>query len=667
MIYDDNGSYIYDPDISSNQINRTIPFNIVEEREGTSHELDALNVNAIADFEYKIYEGLLLTSQFGIQKEKSYTEKTASQDSYFMRDFFISSESSIIGFEEQVNEGQFGWWKNELTEEGDFYTLPRGGYKEEDNKTIFQYNWKNMLNYNWTFNKSNDFDFMLGTELRKAEIENTITRRVGYNFQTLQSKNYVPARNIKLSARYRPSDAYSDVNAYLSYFGTASYTYNKKYTLFGSVRYDGANMFGADEKDKFTPIWALSGTWRASEESFMQQQDIINNLNLRFSYGLQGNVVNSSSPLFIGQYVDANILNYNYQTIQVSSLPNPNLSWEKTENYNFGFDFSILRHRISISADIYYRYTTDLVSLIQIPAENGTTFASSNWGEMSNKGFELSISTLNYKSDEFEWNTSFNISKNINKVEKQNVRADATTPSMQGYSFNSVFGFRTAGYNDNGHMQFYDTDGNIVLGTDLFSPGGSDISSEEMQKLYVHLGDYDPDFNGGITNRFKYKDLSLSVSASFIINQGYVEEPPYNISEFDRGLNYSSVIMDRWTPDNQNAKYPKIYAQNSSDPVDKAHYHLYDGTIGNTNLLKAWDVWYKEISYVRINSIKLSYNLNPEYTNLFGVKSLGISLEGRNLFVISNDYTGYFDPETYGNRNAQPIPRSLNLGMNVRF
>ncbi|MBQ0148101.1 MAG: SusC/RagA family TonB-linked outer membrane protein, partial [Flavobacteriaceae bacterium] len=174
-----------------------------------------------------------------------------------------------------------------------------------------------------------------------------------------------------------------------------------------------------------------------------------------------------------------------------------------------------------------------------------------------------------------------------------------------------------------------------------------------------YIGNRDPKFTGGIINTFKVYNFDLNVSAAFNFKQTIMSSPSYRGMEVDPGRNYTHAILEAGNT------LPGITSPIMGDDDSWMTNKWFAGNRANAyNLL---DIWAKEVSYLRITSIRLGYSLPQRYSESIGVKSLKLSVEGRNLFVISNGYNGYFDPETYGNIYAQPIAKSLTLGFNVTF
>lgn len=194
----------------------------------------------------------------------------------------------------------------------------------------------------------------------------------------------------------------------------------------------------------------------------------------------------------------------------------------------------------------------------------------------------------------------------------------------------------------------------------------SSLTAEETRDLFTYVGDLDPKYTGGIINTFKVNNFDLTIAASFNLKQTVVERPAYNGTTVDRSQNYTTDILNAWSPTNTGSNLPGITSATSGSGDSWMAYQWYSGgnPIETYNLL---DTWVHEMSYLRLSSIRLGYSLPTEATKRMLLDSVRFSVEGRNLFVISSDYRGYFDPETYGNIYAQPIPRSFSLGLNLTF
>ncbi|MDM1348061.1 SusC/RagA family TonB-linked outer membrane protein [Myroides marinus] len=664
--YNSDGSYMYDKDISGYE-DRYVPFNFAEERANTSYELVNKSFKAVFDLEYQVLNDLKLTSQLGLQLDKSDTEKYLGKETYSTRKFREATR-----YYDRASK-QFK------------YFLPDGGIIENFNDDMFQYNWKTQATYNAIFNDMHEVDVMAGMEIRKSDQTIIKSKGFGYDANTLTTKPIIfPEGSTETNEKkYEQYKKTVNENAYASFFATASYTYNRKYTVFGSVRADGSNLFGVDPKYRYVPLWAVSGSWDVTREGFMENLDFVSNLRLRASYGLQGNIDKTTSPFLLGEYSTSTILpGYPGQTIQVNSAPNGTLRWEKTTNTNLGFDLGLFNNRISIAVDAYNRKSTDLIGLRALPLETGFEWTNMNWAQVTNKGYEIAVTTRNISTPDFSWTTTFNFARNKSKVDKIQIFDSETLPSREGLPVNSVFHIKTAGFDEKGNLLFW-KEGEKVTGKEFFKlsdpmadfmPGymvESGLTTQEYRDLYSYAGDKDPKFTGGLINTVRIKNFDLTVSAAFNLKQTVQKTPTYNAAKVDPGRNYTTDLLDIWSPTNPNGSLPGLIADDNQGNynTDNENWMLakwFDGG-DNGNSYKYLDIWTKEISYIRISSIRLGYTLPKDLLKRLNVDNIRFTVEGRNLFVFGTNYDGYFDPETYGNIYTQPIQKSFTLGLNVTF
>lgn len=433
-LYDKNGNYNYDYDIQNNT-DKDLGFNIFEERQNTSNESVVNSFSSIFDAELRFNDKWKLTSQFGYQLEKTSREEIADWESYAMRYYYKLSEYS-----------QGGETK---------HFLPEGGMQKSYENSNSQITWKAMGEYRDSFNDIHELEVMAGTELRKTWYETLFSAGYGFDRKTLTTKPVIFPNESYATSFPLHQTTYKE-NAYVSFYSTASYSLLNRYTVGGSIRFDGSDLFGVDKKYRYLPLYSVSALWRLSQEPFMQQAKWVDNLVFRASYGLQGNIDKNTSPFLLGTYRSESILpGVSEDVIIINSAPNKKLRWEKTQSVNAGFDFSVLNQAINLSVDYYYRKGTDLIALRMLPLETGFTSMNVNWASMENKGVEISLSTRNITTKNFSWYTNFNFAYNGNKVLQENIPEQQTTPGREGYPVGAIFALKTAGVNKE--------TGNIVL------------------------------------------------------------------------------------------------------------------------------------------------------------------------------------------------------------
>ncbi len=671
--YDANGEYIYDPDMTlwqGDSDNNFLNFNYLEEMANTDYQMKVRSFKPVFDLEYTPVKGLKLYTQLGIQIEDSKTEKAADKNSYYVRKY---AQNSII---DKV------------------VYLPEGGVIQNWDNDLSQYNWKVQGEYSKTFNRKHEMDLMAGMEMRGTKNTAIHTKGFGYDSRTLVTTpivfpNTEAGQDKAENSYFKPYQKTFYENRYLSYFVTGSYTYDGRYTFFGSMRYDGTNLFGVDPKYKFNPMWSVSGAWNIHREAFMQNAHWLNNLRLRASYGAQGNIDRTTSPYIIGSWNTTTIIGTTEDRLNVSSPPNQYLRWETTYSWNTALDFGAFDNRLNMTFEVYGRRSKDLITTRAIPEETGFTTTSSNFGEISSKGIELSINSVNISSPSFRWETSLNLAHNTDRVEKVYYDKQSWSPSLAGHSASAVFGFKTAGLDENGIPMFWKDGQKVSLQefvgfriTQTTDPFGDvsysatmDNSREQVVAAQSYLGDRNPKVTGGFNNRFYYKNFDLTISCNFVIKQLVTETPFYNPTMTSPGENYPRRVSQIWSTSNPSGIYPALTGMNMADGSSWGSWENYDAyramyyILDNypVSFFNSLDIWNKEISYLRVNSIRLGYTLPERLTKKLHMSSLRLSFEARNPFVIATNYAGYFDPETYGNIYAQPIPRIYSFGINLSF
>ena len=638
--FDDEGNYIYDTNVQHRQGDDIVPdFNIFEERANTSNENTFTSLMSIFDAEFKWNEHFKVTSQFGLQWDENMIEKYAGQDSYAMR--------------REKEQHQY----NGTT------VLPEGGSNKITENHSSQWTWKAMAEYQNRFKDIHELELMAGTEIRHNEDKSLYSAVYGYDARTLTSKPIIFPNEEKAESVPLHTETYLE-NAFVSWFATGSYTLLHRYTLGGSIRFDGSDIFGVAKKYRYLPLYSVSGLWRISDEPFMKNVTVINHLGLRASYGLQGNIDKNTSPYLIGIYDQTTILPGNSEdAIRPSSAPNPDLRWEKTQSANIGMDLSLWDNIISLSVDYYYRKGTDLIGLRMLPLETGYTSTTVNWAQMENEGVEVALTTRNIHTKDFTWFTNLNFGYNDNTVLRETVAENAIKPSREGYSVGAIFAYKTAGLDDEGYPLFLTQDGRKVTATEFFklnNAGASTLSAEEQRNLYSYISSTEPKVSGGFMNTFKYKRVTLGINCIFNFGMYVQTTPTYDPTNYDRGLNSNRDILNRWTPDHTNTTLPKLMTENDGRTGEYLRYK-------EQNLFRELDIWVKKQNYFRFESIRLGYELPEKWLKPVGIKSASVSLEGRNLWVIASNYHNYLDPETMGNPYAAPIPKSFIFGLNVNF
>lgn len=422
-------------------------------------------------------------------------------------------------------------------------------------------------------------------------------------------------------------------NRFVSWYFNGSYEYDDRYLVSGSVREDLTNFFGTNPKYRHKPLWSIGGTWKINNEKFFHA-DWVSRLNLRASYGVNGNISLSEGP-----YLILSAGSYNSTTGGVSnsiaSYPNNSLRWEKTKTTNIGIDADFLNGRVGLSFDYYLKKSSDLLAKDAIDPTTGTSSMTKNVGAIDNRGFELSIHGTPVKTKDFSWNAVYNLSINKNKVKKYNVSRKYstswayTTPiQAEGYPMYGFFGYHFAGLNEKGETLIYDAQGEKTL-----------ASNAKVEDVY-YQGTAIPKADMSLTNTFNYKSWTLSFM--FIAKLGH----KYRKDCF-QGSNYNNrYVGQRWKQagDEEHTIYPNLQSWN----MDLFYFPFCDVNVGNA-------------SYLKMRDLTLSYNFDKNLLSHIGLSNARIYLQARNLFRVTAKGCD-IDPEAFENNFSGGMGASSNAG-----
>ena len=509
---------------------------------------------------------------------------------------------------------------------------------------------ENTLNYTGSIGQHN-FNALLGftqqeskNDIFNAGAENFVTDELLFN--SLQSGSTI----------VRPSsDSYSWVLH--SYLARINYNYANKYYVSASLRRDGSSRFGADNKWGNFPSVALS--WRVANESFFKEIfPALNDFKIRTSFGTTGNQE-------IGQYQSLSTLyslNYLFGNNVVAGfapqrIPNKNLGWESTLQYDGGFDISLLNNRLQFTADYYYKKTKDLLLNVEIPWTSGYATSLQNFGSVSNRGLELSLKSRNLQG-RVSWNTDINFSFNRNKVltigEGASSYVSGNYIIKVGEPIGTFYGTVTDGIlqvgEENSKGKFT---GNSTpkAGDRLYKDIDGDGQFTTANDRTI-IGNAQPDFIFGLTNSISYKGFDLSFLIQGTVGNDLLNINRQNLEMFTGQQNASSDALTRWTPSNPSQLYPRA----KLDPAPVFSNQFVESG-----------------SFVRLKSLHFGYNFPKEWLQGASIKNLNLYLTAQNLLTWTK-YKG-FDPEVTSGSNVQigtdsgiyPAARSISAGISLTF
>ncbi len=453
-------------------------------------------------------------------------------------------------------------------------------------------------------------------------------------------------------------------NTLMSWMGRVNYTLMNKYLLTATGRYDGASVLAPGYKWDFFPSFALA--WKMHEEGFLSSVSWINELKPRIGYGVTGqssvNPYTTSGPLSRNPYVFGSVPAIGFLPQLVK---NPLLAWEATAQLNFGLDFSLIRGRISGALEYYEANTDNLIMLKDLPAVSGYVSKYENIGATRNRGFEVTLSTVNIEKGDFSWSTDINWATNKEEfVELLNGKEDMLAqrffigePTQVYYQYdNDGIWQNTASdleemakFNANGH-RFHP--GTIKV---VDQNGDYRISADDQ----VIRGTNRPKWTGGITNTFRYKNWTLSSFIYARVGQTYFGGYP---NSYGGVWPNGRVENDVWSWDNPNGKWPMPNFGNVENITAALQYH--------------------SGSFAAVRNISLSYTFPKEWLSRIAVKDLNLNFQVLNPFIFGSDIVQFGlnpDDETNWERassNTNPLggmnnntilPQSIVFGLRAGF
>ena len=438
-------------------------------------------------------------------------------------------------------------------------------------KTNTKYwSWRNILTYNNTFAEKHNINVMVGQEMSHSNWETQVGTATGFLSNTTPD---LSAGDVTTST----TTGSRVVNSIASFFGRAFYSFDERYLLTATIRRDGSSKFAKGNKWGWFPAVALA--WRASQESFLRNNAIINNLKLRAGWGATGNQN-------VSDYAYMALLSYKTTPwgtgVLTGNTANPDLTWETTHSYNEGIDLGLFQNRIEVIADVYYKKTKNLLLQLPLPAylgSSGQGAASNPWGNvgsLENKGIELTVNTTNITNKDFQWTSNLVFSLNRNKVleldtdnssiEKSYQPSSASyivTKTTVGQPIGQFWGYKVIGRFDEPTDFYYkDANGNVKqvaipegntiaknstwIGDYIYEDRNGDgvINNEDC----TYIGNPEPKFTYGIGNTFSYKgfDLTIFFSGSYgnkalNLTRYRIEDPRSNGNILKSSLNYAQI------------------------------------------------------------------------------------------------------------------------------
>ncbi len=534
------------------------------------------------------------------------------------------------------------------------YNLPEGDVMYRTALKSRGYDFRQQLNFNYRLNDLHNILVFVGQEVRDNRMTFTDNTYFGYDPELLswqpfnqQSLSYfsgvLGAAQLNMS---NLESMHEISNRFVSFYGNASYSLADKYNLTASLRWDRSNLWGTSSKYQNKPIWSIGASWNLNRESFIGEQWWLNNLQLRASYGIGGNIGRNTAPYMTAQYFPGSF----GTTGMVIAPPNKDIRWEKTRTINVGVDFDLLRNRLWGSIDYYHKKSTDLLALISGSPTQGFGYSTltTNNGAMNNQGFELSLSGQIIRKADVVWTSTLLYALNHNKVKSisiqpSNYDSRLTLPTSYptiDNPYNAIYAYRWAGLSPEGEPQIYDAEGNVTT---------NDVRDVNA---IVYSGTTVPVHSGSFSNVVRWKGLEFSAMVTFAFGHKVRDTLTPTISMTSgRIVTTSKDIMNAWSKPGDEAftDVPRLLFSN-----DTANYNSYRNKIYSYS-----DLFIYDASNIRIRDIGVSYLLPSQICRQAYLKQVKFRFSVENVATIAMDSKAHY---LLGGKESPNFVFGLNLG-----
>ncbi|MEJ5963721.1 SusC/RagA family TonB-linked outer membrane protein [Pedobacter immunditicola] len=611
------------------------------------------------------YSDLIIWHPYSLTREISQQNKTFNTlATGFLEYKILDALKFRTSLNGNMSNGRDQSYRNKNQKYGYSSNLPAEGFAG----SIYSLNWlnENTLTYDTNFG-SHGLNALVGYTSQHQRDE----------YASLTSTNFpndlVPTLNAGTASS---GTSTASEWSMLSYLARVNYNYNQKYFLTGTIRRDGSSRFGTNTKWGYFP--SVSAGWQVSDEDFLKDVSWINRLKLRTSYGVAGN---NQIPNY-GPVSLLSSLNYASGSslangLTVANISNPDLKWEKTNQFNVGVDLSVFNNRVNFTGEYYNSITNDLLLNVPVPDITGFATQLTNIGKVKNSGYEFSLATKNTVGA-FKWTTDFNLSYNRNKVLKLGpgnapliftdfvvtVKTEVGQPvsNFYGYIFDGV-------YNNRAQIDGSPHDAGATPGDPIVRDVNGDgvINANDR----TTIGNAQPDFTSGITNTFTFKGFEFS----FMFQGSFGGEIANQLTRYNGiwngGRNAYAEVANYW--------------KSESNPGDGKHFKP---SVNPSALVQSFsNYWIEDASYVRLKNIRLGYTLPEKFIERTPAKGVRLYVNAENVHLFSK-YKNY-DPEntTYApttpsatassavpsgafvgvDYGSYPAPRVITFGAKVDF
>ncbi len=646
-------------------------FNIFHELENNYIDLSVSDMKYQGEINWKPIQGLEFHGLAAYRVQKSTQEH-----------FILNSSNQAEAYRAGVDDPNVMYNNRYLYTDPDntnalpISVMPTGGIYIRDDYSVKQFDFRGTAQYNRVWNDTHIMNLFAGMEVNKTSKDQMSHSDYGVDYDNGRLVTITPEfyKQAKEEGTILTSFSKSWTRN-LAYFLSGSYSYEGRYTINLTGRYEGTNKLGRSRSARWLPTWNVSGAWNAHEEEFFKKlmentHDAISHFTTRISYSLTADRgptwVTNALPVIYSQNAWRPEADQIETELYLDDLANKELTYEKKHELNIGFDLGFLRNRLNLNMDIYWRQNYDLIGQIQTQGVGGFISKYANVATMKSHGVELTLSSTNIKTENFDWTTDFTFSYATNTITDLKSRSavmDLVTGTSststaaghyrEGYPVSALFSIPFVGLNDEGIPMFINENGEVTT---------TDINFQEYDNLdfLVYEGPTEAPYTGGFNNTLTYKNWRLNIFFTYAFGNVVRLDDVFSSSYSDMSA-MPKEFKNRWVKsgDENYTNVPAIASvrQYYNDSQLSYAYSAYN--YSTERVAKG--------SFIRLKDISLTYDVPKNFLNRIGLGSASLKLDATNLFLLYADkkLNGQ-DPE-FVNSGGVATPLSKQFTFTLRL
>jgi len=637
------------------------PFNIFHELDNNTIDLNVVDTKFQMELKWKPIQDLEVSALGAIKYATTSQEHMVKDDSNQAESYRSMKNTSVRDANALLYRDPDDLYSLPIS------VLPNGGIYQRTDNRMTSYDFRASATYNHTFLNRHIVNLFAGTEVAGIDRERTWFNGWGMQY----SQGEVPFYTYQFFKKSIEENTlyYSLANTrYRSaaFYGNATYSYKGRYTLNGTLRYEGTNQMGRSRSARWLPTWNIAGSWNAHEEKFFDAlKPTLSHLQFKASYSLtadRGPAEVTNSTVILSAYTPFRITSGNKESgIAISQLQNSDLTYEKKHEWNVGVEAGFLQNRINVTFDLYGRNNFDLIGAVNTQGVGGQVICYANAASMKSNGQELSISTTNIKRKNFDWQTSFIWSHSKNEVTELMARTSTMDYisgsgfAKVGYPVRALFSIPFMGLDENGYPTFLNESG-YVTSTDI------NFQERDNTDYLKYEGPTDPTITGSLGNTFRYKNWHLNIFMTYSMGNVIRLDPVFS-SQYNDMSSMTKEFKNRWMVpgDELVTDVPVIlsYREFYSNYSLRYGYNAYN--YSTARIAKG--------DFIRMKEISLAYDCPKAWFEHLWLSSLNVKLQGTDLFLLYADkkLNGQ-DPEFFRSGGVSaPMPRQFTLTIRAGF